>query len=52
MSDRIEKIIELKAPIERVRRALTNHTEFGAWRHRPCYVDLLPSSQVCQRKVW
>jgi uncharacterized protein YndB with AHSA1/START domain len=30
-TDRIEKTIELKAPIERVWRALTDHTEFGAW---------------------
>jgi len=31
MQDRIEKNIELKAPIGRVWRALTNHEEFGAW---------------------
>jgi uncharacterized protein YndB with AHSA1/START domain len=31
MSDRIEKTIELNAPVERVWRALTDHTEFGAW---------------------
>jgi uncharacterized protein YndB with AHSA1/START domain len=31
MSDRIEKSIELKAPISRVWRALTDHQEFGAW---------------------
>ena len=31
MSDRIEKTIDLKAPVERVWRALTDHTEFGAW---------------------
>lgn len=30
-SDRIEKRIELKAPIERVWRALTDHREFGEW---------------------
>ena len=29
--DRIEKHIELKAPIARVWRALTNYQEFGAW---------------------
>jgi uncharacterized protein YndB with AHSA1/START domain len=29
MSDRIEKIIELKAPVARVWRALTDHHEFG-----------------------
>src|SRR5579863_6680750 len=31
MSDRIEKRIELKAPISRVWRALTDHREFGEW---------------------
>ena len=31
MSDRIEKSIELKAPVERVWRALTDHVEFGQW---------------------
>lgn len=31
MADRIEKSIELNAPIERVWRALTDHNEFGAW---------------------
>lgn len=31
MSDRIEKTVDLRAPVERVWRALTNHEEFGAW---------------------
>lgn len=31
MSDRIEKSIELKAPVSRVWRALTDHNEFGEW---------------------
>jgi uncharacterized protein YndB with AHSA1/START domain len=31
MTDRIEKTIELKAPVERVWRALTDHSEFGGW---------------------
>ncbi|QCI63291.1 SRPBCC family protein [Phreatobacter stygius] len=31
MSDRIEKTIELNAPVERVWRALTDHKEFGEW---------------------
>ena len=30
-SDRIEKTIELKAPVSRVWRALTDHDEFGTW---------------------
>jgi uncharacterized protein YndB with AHSA1/START domain len=31
MSDRIEKCIELKAPVSRVWRALTDYREFGQW---------------------
>lgn len=31
MSDRIEKSIDLNAPVARVWRALTNHEEFGSW---------------------
>jgi uncharacterized protein YndB with AHSA1/START domain len=31
MSDRIEKTIDLKAPIDRVWKALTDHEEFGTW---------------------
>jgi len=31
MSDRIEKVVELRAPLARVWRALTDHREFGEW---------------------
>ena len=31
MMDRIEKQIELKAPVARVWRALTDYREFGDW---------------------
>lgn len=31
MSDRIEKRIEIHAPVSRVWRALTDHREFGEW---------------------
>ena len=31
MTDRIEKTVELAAPIDRVWRAITDHEEFGAW---------------------
>lgn len=31
MNDRIEKRIELRAPVSRVWRALTDHREFGEW---------------------
>ncbi len=29
--DRIERVVELSAPVARVWRALTDHSEFGAW---------------------
>jgi uncharacterized protein YndB with AHSA1/START domain len=32
-TDRIERRIELRAPVSRVWRALTNHAEFGKWFH-------------------
>ena len=31
MSDRIEKTVDLKAPVSRVWHALTDHEEFGKW---------------------
>jgi len=31
MADRIEKQVVLRAPVERVWRALSDHKEFGAW---------------------
>ena len=31
MSDRIEKSVDLQAPVSRVWRAITDHEEFGAW---------------------
>ena len=31
MDDRIEKAIEIKAPVARVWKALTDHREFGTW---------------------
>jgi len=31
MNDRIEKTVELAAPVSRVWRALTDHNEFGTW---------------------
>ncbi len=31
MSDRIEKSVDLDAPIERVWRAVTDHVQFGEW---------------------
>ena len=31
MTDRIEKSVDLDAPIERVWRAVTDHVQFGEW---------------------
>lgn len=31
MSDKIEKTVELKAPIDKVWRALADHEQFGTW---------------------
>ncbi|WP_102960959.1 SRPBCC family protein [Mangrovicella endophytica] len=31
MSDSIEKMVDLRAPVERVWRAITDHVEFGTW---------------------
>ena len=31
--DKIEKVVELNAPLARVWRAITNHEEFGEWFH-------------------
>jgi uncharacterized protein YndB with AHSA1/START domain len=31
MNDRIEKVVDLTAPVSRVWRALTDHQEFGTW---------------------
>lgn len=31
--DKIEKVVELAAPVSRVWRALTDHEEFGQWFH-------------------
>lgn len=31
MEDKIEKVIDLNAPVERVWRAITDHEEFGTW---------------------
>ena len=31
MSDRIEKTVTIKAPLDRVWRAISDHSEFGTW---------------------
>jgi len=60
MSDRIEKTIEIKAPVSRVWRALTDHREFGAWflakLDRPFVVGKVVGFQSthpgCERLKW
>ena len=44
MTDRIEKTIDIKAPVARVWRALTDHMEFGAW-FRPLE-DVRPPMEI------
>ena len=46
MSDRIEKTIELKAPLARVWRALTDHEEFGTWFRVRLEGPFLPGRSV------
>jgi len=50
MTDRIEKAIELKAPVSRVWRALTDHREFGTW-FRVCLDGPFVSGQVSRGQV-
>ena len=50
VTDRIEKQIELKAPVARVWQALTDHVEFGDWfgvkMHAPFVVGEEASGQI------
>ena len=50
MNDRIEKRIELKAPVSRVWRALTDYREFGEWFHVKLDGPFLPG-QVSHGQV-
>ena len=50
MSDRIEKSVELKAPISRVWRALTDFQEFGEWFRVSLEGPFVPG-QVARGKV-
>jgi uncharacterized protein YndB with AHSA1/START domain len=45
-TDRIEKTIELKAPPERVWRALTDYKEFGAWFRANLEGPFVPGKSV------
>jgi uncharacterized protein YndB with AHSA1/START domain len=46
MQDRIEKRIELKAPLSRVWRALTDHREFGTWFRVALEGPFVPGQEV------
>ncbi len=46
MSDRIEKTVELRAPLARVWRALTDHEEFGTWFRVRLEGPFLPGRSV------
>jgi uncharacterized protein YndB with AHSA1/START domain len=52
MVDRIEKRIELKAPVSRVWRALTDHREFGAWFRVALEGPFIAGQQVRGRITW
>lgn len=46
MSDRIEKSVELKAPLSRVWQALTDYREFGTWFRVQLDVPFAPGKTV------
>jgi uncharacterized protein YndB with AHSA1/START domain len=46
MEDRIEKQVELKAPVSRVWRALTDHREFGTWFRVAFEGPFVPGKEV------
>ncbi len=50
MTDRIEKEIELKAPVSRVWRALTDHREFGTW-FRARFEGPFVAGEVAQGRI-
>jgi uncharacterized protein YndB with AHSA1/START domain len=47
--DRIEKTVDLKAPTERVWRALTDHDEFGTWFRVKLEGPFVPGEVACGR---
>lgn len=50
MNDRIEKRIELNAPLARVWRALTDHREFGTWFRVALDAPFEPG-KACEGKI-
>lgn len=52
MSDRIEKTIELDAPVSRVWRAITDHEEFGEWFRVNLEAPFLPGQTARGHITW
>jgi len=52
MEDRIEKRIELRAPVSRVWRALTDHREFGEWFRVKLDGPFVPGQSSSGRITW
>jgi uncharacterized protein YndB with AHSA1/START domain len=52
VDDRIQKRIELKAPVSRVWQALTDHREFGAWFRVALEGPFVPGQEVRGRITW
>jgi len=50
MTDRLEKRIELKAPVSRVWRALTDYREFGEWFRVQMESPFVPG-QACRGRI-
>ena len=51
MADRIEKTVDLKAPVPRVWKALTDHNEFGTWFRVKLDAPLVPGRISCGQKT-
>jgi uncharacterized protein YndB with AHSA1/START domain len=52
MDDRIEKRVELRAPVSRVWQALTDHREFSAWFRVALEGPFVPGHEVRGRITW
>lgn len=52
MAETIEKRIELKAPVSRVWRALTDYREFGEWFHVKLEGPFVPGQEARGQITW
>ncbi|EQA47088.1 hypothetical protein LEP1GSC050_0725 [Leptospira broomii serovar Hurstbridge str. 5399] len=52
MENRIEKRIELDAPVSRVWQALTNHKQFGEWFRAKFETQFAPGQVTLARMTW